>query len=164
MKKDQHLKILKDLEAKLKPAEIKFVRQYIGMEEEGRGWNNATISYAIAFDREDDLKKVYDPEQKKMVYSPGYAVCRSEGSRLLSKPNIFAYRQARLDEFYTEDRIKRRYSEIGWQNKNLAVALSGVDRVAKIKGILKDDSMKVDIPQLEALTSGIKTILEKKAG
>lgn len=159
MKRDQYLKKLKELEAKLKPAEIRFVQLYQGMDEDGRGWNNATVSYAIAFDREEDLQKVYDEEQKKMVYSPGYALCRSEGSRLLTKSNISAYRQALLDEFYTEERIKRRYSEIGWQNKDLKVALPAVDRVAKIKGILKDDNLKVDIPQLEELTAGIRKIL-----
>ena len=55
--------------------------------------------------------------------------------------------------------IKERFGELGFQNSNLGVALSATEKIAKISGVLKDDALKVNIPELEVLGEGIKQIL-----
>jgi len=67
-----------------------------------------------------------------------------------------------LDQGFNTDNIKKRYVEIANQNKNLPLALSANDRIAKITGVVKDDSKQVDIPQLTELTEHIKRILTPK--
>lgn len=133
-------------EMKLKPAEIRFVYLYLGGED-GECWNNATRAYAVAFE-----KDINDPKQ--------YATSRSEGSRILTKPNIQKYRDDLLLSIgYDPENIKKRYSEIASQNKDIRTALQANDRVAKIAGVLRDDPTKVNIPELEAVANAIKSLL-----
>lgn len=140
----------KDLQyylSKLKAAEIRFIHLYLGGEG-GACWNNATKAYAVAYDKDLDNKSEYN-------------TCRANGARLLANASIQEYRTFLLTKHgYTEDAIKARFGQLSVQDSNLGVALASTDRMAKIAGVIKDDGLKVDIPELTRLGEGIKAILE----
>lgn len=142
-------KTIADFASKLKPAEIRFIHLYLGGEG-GACWNNATRAYCVAYEKnEEDAKEL--------------KTARTLGSRLLANVDIQAYRAFLLGKHgFTEDAIKQRYGQLAMQDTNLGVALGSTDRMAKIAGVLKDDGMKIDIPQLNALGADIKKILSGK--
>lgn len=141
---------LATLAASIKPAELRFIHLYLGGEE-GLCWNNATRAYCVAFE-----KDYSDPKDVK--------TSSVLGSRLLGKVEIQKYRACLLRKAgFTEDRIKERYGELAYQNSNIGAALGATDRIAKIAGVLKDDGMKVNIPELTALGENIKQILQGNA-
>ena len=131
---------------KMTPAQIRFVYLYLGSEN-GECFNNATRAYGLAFDKNlEDIKQ--------------YNTSRAEGSKLLAKPSISAFKDKVLLELgYKPETIKKRYAQLANQNTNLPLALQANDRVAKIAGVLKDDPTKVNIPELEAVATAIRKIL-----
>lgn len=146
----------KDPLAELKPAELRFISLYMGMED-GKGFNNATLSYLIAYDKWTPT--VMQKDKKTGLYEPAYNTARQEGYKLLTKPHIQKARTHILLEIgFKPETIKKRYAEIMTQQKNLPLALSATDRVAKIAGLITDDK-KVDIPQLTELGDAIKALL-----
>lgn len=135
--------------SKLKVAEIRFIHLYLGSEG-GACWNNATRAYCVAYDKDETKEK----ELK---------VCRTLGSRLLAKVDIQEYRTHLLGKHgYTEDSIKQRFGALSIQDSNLGVALASTDRMAKIAGVIKDDGLKLNIPELTKLGEDIKNILGGK--
>lgn len=139
-------KTLADFAAKLKPAEIRFIHLYLGGEG-GACWNNATRAYCVAYEKDEN-----DTKELK--------TCSTLGSRLLGKVEIQDYKRFLLGKHgFTEDSIKQRYGQLSMQDSNIGVALGATDRIAKIAGVLKDDGLKVDIPQLVELGKDIKKIL-----
>lgn len=135
---------------KLKPAQIRFIHLYLGGED-GSCWNNGTKAYSIAYEKDLDDKGQY-------------ATCRTEAWRLLTNPDILKYRSFLLHKAgFTEERIKERFGELSFQNANVGVALTATDRIAKIAGVIKDDGLKVNIPELTRLGEDIKSILGGKA-
>lgn len=146
--------VLNELTAKLKPAHIRFVYLYLGSED-GKCFNNATLAYLRAYEIETRTTKDADGK-----YSPEYLSAKSSASALLTTPNIQKYKDAvLLHAGFNPDTVKRRFAELAYQNKNLPIALTATDRIAKITGVLKEDSKSVDIPQLTELTEHIKAIL-----
>jgi hypothetical protein len=146
------------LTTKLKPAMVRFVYLYMGSED-GKGFNNATLSYIIAYNVETSLRR----NEKTGKYSKEYINAKTRGYELLTNRDIQKLRHhILLDQGFNTDNIKKRYVEIANQNKNLPLALSANDRIAKITGVVKDDSKQVDIPQLTELTEHIKRILTPK--
>lgn len=141
---------------KLKPAELRFLTLYMGMED-GKGFNNATLSYLIAYDKWTPT--IMQKDKKTGLYDKVYNTARTEGHKLLTKPNIQKARSHLLLEIsFDANTIKKRYAEIMTQNRNLPLALSATDRVAKVTGLITDDK-KVDIPQLTALGDMMKELL-----
>ena len=140
----------------LKPAELRFLTLYMGGED-GKGFNNATLSYLLAYDKW--TPEIMDRDKETKKYDPVYNTARQEGYKLLTKPHIVKAREYILIEIaYKPETIKARYSELMNQNDNLPLALSATDRVAKIVGLISDDK-KVDIPQLEEIGNSLKTLL-----
>lgn len=136
--------------AKLKPAEIRFVHLWLGGEG-GACWNNATRAYCVAYEKDFD-----NPREVKSA--------STLGSRMLGKVEIQEYKTYLLTQHgYTENSIKARFGALSIQDSNLGVALASTDRMAKIAGVIKDDALKVDIPELTKLADGIKSILEGKS-
>lgn len=138
----------------LKPAQIRFVYLLLGAED-GRCFNNATLSYIRAYEIETSL--VRDKDGK---YSKEYLGAKSSASALLTTPNIQKFKNAVLLEAgFDPDTIKKRFAELAYQNKNLPIAHVALRDIAKITGVMKEDSKSVDIPQLTELTNHIKAIL-----
>lgn len=156
-------KISKDLEKEiktLKPSHIRFVYLYLGGED-GKCFNNATLSYLRAFEIETPTVKIKQ-EDGSMDYSSAYKSAKQSGHRLLTNVHIQKFKSELLLEVgFKPETIKKRFAELAYQNKNLPIALTATDRVAKIAGIINDDK-KVDIPQLEALGNAIREILTPK--
>lgn len=154
--KDKKEDTIESLSAKLKPAQLRFIYLYLG-EEDGRGWNNATISYIIAYNIETSLRR--NSEGK---YSKEYLNAKSRGYELVTNSDIRKLRELLLGEAgYKPENIKKRYLELQKQNKNPIVALQANDRMAKIAGVI-DDSKKVNIPELEKLGDAIRGVLTPK--
>lgn len=146
----------KDPLAELKPAELRFITLYMGMED-GKAFNNATLSYLIAYEKWTPT--VMQKDKKTGLYSKDYLVAKSAGYKLLTKGYIQKARTHILLEIgFNPDTIKKRYAEIMTQQRNLPLALTATDRVAKIAGLITDDK-KVDIPQLTALGDMMKELL-----
>jgi hypothetical protein len=146
--------VLSSLLKTMKPAHIRFVYLYLGGED-GKCFNNATLSYLRAFDIETSVTKDKDGK-----YSKEYLNAKVRASELLTNRNIQELRNAiLLESGFEVDSIKKRFAELAYQNKNLPIALTATDRIAKISGVLKEESKVVDIPQLTELTEHIKAIL-----
>lgn len=157
-KKAKEEDILKTLMTKLKPAMIRFVYLYLGAED-GKCFNNATLSYLRAYDIDTVTTKVKQ-ENGAEDYTSAYKSAKSKGYDLLTKPDIQKFKHhVLLKQGYEPDNIKKRFAELSQQNKNLPIALTATDRMAKIAGVIKEDSKSVDIPQLTELTDHIKKIL-----
>lgn len=146
---------LKELLKKMKPAHIRFTYLYMGGED-GKCFNNATLSYLNAFEIDTSLRR----NEKTGKFSKEYLSSKVNGYKLLTSANIQRLRHLiLLEQGYDVENIKKRYAEIANQNKNLPLALSATDRIAKITGVIKEDSKSVDIPQLEEIGRAIKQIL-----
>jgi hypothetical protein len=151
--------IEKDLKT-LKPSHIRFVYLLLGGED-GKCFNNATLAYLRAFEIETTTRKVKQDDGSE-DYTSAYKSAKTNGSKLLTNANIQNLKSKLLLEVgFDPATIKKRFAELAYQNKNLPIALTATDRVAKIAGILTDDK-KVDIPQLEALGNAIREILTPK--
>lgn len=143
-----------ELLRKLKPSHVHFVHLYLGAED-GKCFNNATLSYLKAFNIETSTKKDKDGK-----YSKEYLNAKSRGYELVTNRDIQKFKNmVLLEQGYKPENIKRRFTELANQNKNLPVAHASVRDMAKIAGVLKEDSKSVDIPQLTELTEHIKKIL-----
>lgn len=148
--KDAYEELLK----KMKPHHIRFVTLYLGGED-GKCFNNATLAYIRAFGIETSLKR--NAEGK---YSKEYLGAKTNASQLLSTANIQKLKHLTLLEHgYKPETIKKRFTELAFQNKNLPIAHASTRDMAKIAGVMKEDSKSVDIPQLTELTEQIKKIL-----
>lgn len=151
--------IEKDLKT-LKPSHIRFVYLYLGGED-GKCFNNATLAYLRAFEIDTPTSKVKLPDGRE-GYTSEYLSAKQSGYRLLTNVHIQNLKKKLLLEIgFNPETIKQRFAELAYQNKNLPIALTATDRVAKIAGIISDDK-KVDIPQLEALGNAIREILTPK--
>lgn len=147
---------------KLKPAQVRFIQLYMGMED-GKCYNNATLSYLTAYNVETSTRKVKDPVTGIESYTKEYLNAKSRGYELVTNRDIQKLRNAILDDIgVNKEWIKRRYSDIASQSKNLPLSLASTDRLAKITGVVKEDSNKVDIPQLTELGETIKALLTPK--
>lgn len=145
---------LQKLLNKLKPAQVRFTYLYMGAED-GKCYNNATLSYLRAYGIETSTQKQADGK-----YTSEYLNAKSRGYELVTKSDIQKLRNCILDEIGVDTEwIKRRYADIATQNKNLPLALASTDRLAKITGVVVDDTKKVDIPQLTELGNTIKLLL-----
>ena len=159
--KTEEQKII-ELQAKMKPAHLRFLSLYMGGED-GSCWNNATKSYLKAFEIDTVTTKVKDPKTGELGYTKEYKSARASAIALLTSINIQKLKNyILLNVGYDKDVIKKRYTEIAMQNKNLPVALQANDRVAKIAGVLNVDDKKVDIPQLTELGNQMKQLLTPK--
>lgn len=146
--------VLSSLLKTLKPAHIRFVYLTLGSED-GKCFNNATLAYLRAFEIETRLTRDVDGK-----YSSEYLGAKSSASALLTSPNIQKFRnEVLLEAGFNPDTIKRRFAELAYQNKNLPIAHVALRDIAKIGGVMKEDSKSVDIPQLTELTDHIKAIL-----
>jgi hypothetical protein len=146
--------VLVALQKVLKPSMIRFVYLYLGSED-GKCFNNATLAYIRAYNIETSVVKDKDGK-----YSKQYLSSKSSGYDLLTKPDIQAFKNAvLLESGFNPDTIKRRFAELAYQNKNLPIAHASTRDIAKIAGVMKEDSKSVDIPQLTELTDHIKKIL-----
>lgn len=155
--KRQRISALEKVGAKLNDRQKRFVHLYAGAED-GKCFGNATLAYFTAYYPEETKKK-----DDKGEYTVEYLTAKSNGYKLLTNTYIQKYRdELHLKIGFDPETIKKRYSELAGQNKNLPIALTANDRRAKIAGVIKED-VKVDIPQLEELGKAIKTILQPKA-
>jgi len=146
-----------EIGAKLKPSHVRFVYLFLGSED-GSCFNNATRAYIKAYDIDTPL--IRDKDGK---YSKAYLSAKVNASQLLTSANIQKFKNSVLLEAgFSPDTIKKRFSELAYQNKNLPIALTATDRIAKIAGVIKEDSKSVDIPQLEAIGESIRAILTPK--
>lgn len=153
-------KELQDEIKTLKPSHIRFVYLYLGGED-GKCFNNATLSYLRAFEIETPTTKVKQTDGRE-DYTMEYKGAKANGARLIANDSIQKFKTKLLLEVgFNPETIKKRFAELAYQNKNLPIALTATDRVAKIAGIITDDK-KVDIPQLEALGNAIREILTPK--
>lgn len=151
---------LKALLKKMKPAHIRFITLYMGGED-GSCFNNATKAYLRAFEIDTPTIKVRQPKGED-DYTTQYKSARGSASDLLTSPNIQKLRNLiLLKSGFEIDSIKRRFSELAYQNKNLPIAITATDRIAKIAGVISDDK-KVDIPQLTELGDSLKALLTPK--
>ncbi len=153
---------IEKLTKKLKPAQVRFIQLYMGMED-GKCYNNATLAYITAYDIDTPLRRIKDPKTGIEDFTAQYKSAKTSGYRLLTSVDIQKLRNAILDDIGVNTQwIKRRYSDIASQSKNLPLALASTDRLAKITGVVKEDNTKVDIPQLTELGETIKALLTPK--
>lgn len=139
---------------KLKPAQVRFVYLYLGGED-GKCFNNATLSYLRAYDI--DTRTTKDADGK---YTKEYLSAKTNGGRLLTNAVIQKFKnQILLESGFNPDTIKKRFSELAYQNKHLPIAHASLRDIAKITGVIKEESKVVDIPQLEAIGENIRKIL-----
>lgn len=151
---------LKALLKKMKPAHIRFITLYMGGED-GSCFNNATKAYLRAFEINTPTIKVKQKNGED-DYTPEYKGAKSSAYKLLTTADIQKLRHLiLLKSGFEIDTIKRRYSELAYQNKNLPIAITATDRIAKIAGVISDDK-KVDIPQLTELGDSLKALLTPK--
>lgn len=131
----------------------RFAQLWLG-HEDGKSFGNSSDAYLRAYYGDGTSKK-----DKDGAYTPEYNSARANGARLLANANIRKYiEKVQLEVGFKPETIKRRFSALADQNKNLPVALAANDKRARIAGVIRDEA-KVDIPQLEALGSAIKTLL-----
>lgn len=148
---------IESLSAKLKPAMLRFLYLYMGLEN-GRCWNNATLAYITAYNIDCPTIKI-KLKNGELGYHSKYKSAKTSGYALMTNPDIQKLRHLLLLEAgYTPDNIKKRYAELQSQNRNPIVALQANDRMAKIAGVI-DDNKKVNIPELEALGDAIRGVL-----
>lgn len=151
---------LKTLLAKLKPAMVRFVYLYMGGED-GSCFNNATKSYLRAYEIDTPTIKIKQADGRD-DYTKEYKSAKTKGYQLLTNGDIQKLRNLLLlQSGFDIETIKKRYAELAYQNKNLPIALTSTDRIAKIAGLISDDK-KVDIPQLTELGESLKTLLTPK--
>jgi hypothetical protein len=156
-KEDEYKKLIE----KLKPAKVRWLMLYMGLED-GKCFNNATLSYIRAYNIDTVLKKVKDEETGIEDYTSEYKTAKSRGYEHVTNRDILKLKHIiLLEQGYDKEFIKKRYAEIAMQNHNIPLALSATDRLAKITGIVTDDK-KVDIPQLTELADSLKAILTPK--
>ena len=159
-KKDKIEDDLKSLLKKMKPAHIRFITLYMGGED-GSCFNNATKAYLRAFEIDTPTIKVKQ-DKGDDDYTSAYKSARTNSSQLLTNTNIQKLRSLiLLKSGFDIENIKTRYSELAYQNKNLPIAITATDRIAKIAGVISDDK-KVDIPQLTELGDSLKALLTPK--
>lgn len=148
---------LKALLLKLKPSMVRFVYLYMGGED-GSCFNNATKSYLRAYEIDTPTIKIKQDNGKE-DYTKEYKSSKTNGYKLLTSTDIQKLRSLiLLKSGFDPSTIKKRYAELAYQNKNLPIAITATDRVAKIAGIITDDK-KVDIPQLTELGDALKKLL-----
>ena len=146
---------LEEVKKNLNERQKRFVHLYLGAED-GKSFGIATDAYFRAYSETAEKK------DKDGNYTSEYLTAKTNGNKLLSNTYIQAYiKQIELEVGFSSDEIKRRYSQLANQNKNLVVALSANDKRAKIAGVVKDD-VKLDIPQLEELGQSLKQLLTPK--
>ena len=146
-----------EIGSKLKPAHIRFVYLILGGED-GKCFNNATLAYLRAYDI--DTRTTRDADGK---YSKEYLSAKAHASRLVTNGNIQKFKNAvLLESGFEPNTIKRRFAELAYQNKNLVIAHASTRDIAKIAGVIKEESKVVDIPQLEAIGENIRRILTPK--
>lgn len=147
---------LEEVKKTLNEKQKRFVHLYIGAED-GRSFGNATDAYLRAYYGDGTPKRNPDGS-----YSKAYETARTNGSALLANTRIQEYKShLELEVGFKPEEIKKRFSQLANQNKNLPVALSANEKRAKIAGVIKDEA-KVDIPQLEAIGQTLKTLLTPK--
>lgn len=148
---------VEEIGAKLKPAQARFVYLLLGGES-GKCFNNATLAYITAYDIDTDSEK--DSQGK---YKSEYLSAKANASRMITNANIQKFKNAVLLEAgFKPESIKRRFAELAYQNKNLVVAHNATRDIGKIAGVIKEDRVPVDVPQLEELGDAIKAILTPK--
>jgi len=146
---------------RMKPSHIRFVYLILG-DEDGKCFNNATLSYIRAFNIDTPLTKVRLPDGTE-GYSSEYKSAKSSAYELLTKPDIIALRHEILLELgFKPETIKKRFAELAYQNKNLPLAHASLRDMAKMAKMLDEDPKRVDIPQLDELSKSIKDILTPK--
>ena len=152
---------LEKLMKKLKPAQIRFTYLIMGAED-GKCYNIFFFNHKTAYEIETSTRKVKLPDGSE-GYTPEYKSAKSNGHRLLTNADIQKLRNIILSEIgIDKEWIKRRYADFAIQNKNPALALTATDRLAKITGVVVDDKVKVDLPQITELADAIKGILTPK--
>lgn len=138
----------------MNPQRIRFVHLYLGSDG-GKCWSNATLSYLWAFNGDNTPSKTADGQ-----FTPQYQTARTEGCKLLTNPSIQRYvNDLLLEVGYKPETIKKGIAKWATQEKNPVVALKALENMAKITGVMKDDSKVVDLPQIVALTEAVKHIL-----
>lgn len=148
---------LETLLSKMKPAHVRFTYLYMGGED-GKCWNNATLAYLVAYEIQTDTRKQSDGK-----YTSEYLSAKTSGYELLTNPDIQRLRHLLLLESgFSVDTIKKRYSELAYQNKYPAIAVTATDRIAKITNVIKDDSLKINVPEIERLTETMQKLLTPK--
>jgi hypothetical protein len=146
-----------EIGSKLKPAQMRFVYLLLGAED-GKCFNNGTLAYLRAYDI--DTRTTRDADGK---YSSEYLSAKANASRMITNANIQKFKnQILLESGFNPDTIKKRFAELAYQNKNLVIAHASTRDIAKIAGVIKEDSKTVDIPQLEAIGESIRNILTPK--
>lgn len=139
---------------KLTPQQLRFVYLYLG-HEGGKAWSNATLSHFFSFQPEGTPRKTKDGQ-----FTKEYKISSVTGHKLLGNTSIkAAIDDILLESGYKPENIKKGFAKLANQQKNLPVALAAHDRMAKITGVIKDDGLKVNIPELEALTKTIRDAL-----
>ena len=135
----------------------RFVHLYLGAEG-GVTFSNASLSYLWAYNYDR-----FPVKDKDGNYTKEYNTARVEGSRMIAKPHIIAYMESLLLEVGLDpNNIKMGIAKWSRQEKHPVVALSALEKLAKITGVMKDDTKVVDLPQLVALTATIQSILTPK--
>jgi len=140
----------------LTPARKRFVELYLGSDG-GKCWNSATMAYLWAFYGDNTPSKT-----SKGELTSEYNIAKGEGHKLLAKPCIKAYMNKILSDTFKPEEIKNGMAEWARQKKNPIVSLNALEKIAKISGVMKDDTKTVDLPQIVALTATIQAILTPK--
>lgn len=146
----------KKKKVKLNPKQERFVHLYLGIEEKGKYFGNATVSYIIAYQYDVPRKQGggYDHT------SDEYNSASVRGSELLRNRKVAEYKK-QLTLNVDKDEWLDRLGELAKQNNNLNVARASALDVLKVTGAYKETE-RVDIPQLEEVGQAIKEILGSK--
>lgn len=158
-----------------------FLEYYLGWHE-AECFGNATYSYMMAKGKDlDTVKELSRPliveEQeaiegedtetgevdtvliRRKVYHSEYKTARTEGWKLLTKPDTKTVKADMLQKLFKDpNRAKNRHVELAEQNKNIVVARQANADILKMTGEL-EDKQTVNIPQLMELTTKIGGIL-----
>lgn len=137
---------------KLTPKEELFCRYYaLGADTFG----NATLSYVYAYGMQDKIPRK-DYSGKFETGSKEYRVCKTEGNRILTKPDIDAHITNLLNEFNHDKVADGELIYVLKQRKDLASKITAVREYNRLKkrGAKEEDGpTKIEI-QIKGFTNG----------
>jgi phage terminase small subunit len=151
------MKTKKPMVAKINAQQKRFCELYLGSDG-GVCWSNATLSYLWAYNGDNFPTKDEDGQ-----WTTEYLTAKANGYRSLEKKVIKDYMDYILLEVGMKpEEIKKGIMEWAKQKKHPVVSLNAYEKIAKITGVLKEDTKTVDLPELVALTAMVQSILTPK--
>jgi len=129
---------------KMKDTELAFALNYMGIDNSGKYFGNATQAYIAAHGIEITPENKY--KVKKECHQKAWKMRRSRGFQAFRK------------RFYQEMDLEERMAELAGQNKDMAVATKNLELQLKMSKRLVDS---VELQGLDKLTAALQKYAKK---